>query len=109
MNSTEKKKLETYVGFLKKSKSVVVGRNLEMKLKGKEVRYLVLFPSCSERSKEDLLKLSEGDVEVKVLEYLGDFRFEGLLGLKELKAIGITNPNLGKAVYDLLVQDMETK
>lgn len=109
MNSAEERKLETYVGFLKKSKSVVVGRNLEMKLKEKEVRYLVLFPSCSERSKEDLLKLVSQDDQVKILEYKGLFRFEQLLGLKELKAIGMTNPSLGKAVYDLLVLDMETK
>ena len=102
------KKLETYFGFLRKSKGVFVGRSLEMRLKKDEINYLIIFPqSCSTRSKDDLLKISSS--KVRLLEYTGDINIHEILNQKDVKAIGIKEPNLGKKIFEILSLDMESK
>ena len=88
LSEVELKQLETYFGFLRKSKSLFVGRNLEMKLKKNEISYLILFPSsCSSRSKENLYQILSSNVVV--LEYTGEIKVHELLNQKEIKALGI--------------------
>lgn len=108
ISEEEMKKLETYFGFLRKSKGVFVGRSLEMRLKKDEISYLIVFPqSCSLRSKEDLMKISTS--KVKLLEYDGDIKVHELLNQKDLKAIGIKEPNLGKKIFEILSKDLVNK
>lgn len=104
LNDFDKRRLETYFGFLLKSKGFSVGRKLETELGENQIAYLILFPdSCSDRSREDLKKLTGEDV--CVLEYKGELNLHQYLKLKEVKAIGIHDAHLGKAIYDLLLED----
>lgn len=108
ISEEELKKLKTYFGFLRKAKGVFVGRSLEMRLKKDEISYLIIFPlSCSSRSKEDLLKIKSS--KVVSIEYTGDIKIHELLNQKDIKAIGIKEPNLGKKIFDILSSDMENK
>ena len=107
LSEEEKRRLGTYFGFLKREKAFCVGRNLESRLEKDEVCYLVFLPSCSDKSRDDLLQ--KKNQNVTVFDYQGVIQVHKLLGQKEIKAVGIMNPNLGKVILELLKKDMEAE
>ena len=105
LNDLEMSKLETYFGFLKREKGFFVGRRLESELQKDEIKFLILFPSFSEKSKQNLIGLCK--VDCVVLEYTGNIEVYKFLNQKQIKAVGIHDAKLGKAIVDLLKKDME--
>lgn len=101
----EKKKLDSYFGFAKKSKSLAIGMDLDQKLKMGKVSLLVLLEEGSSRAHESLRK--EAGESTEILSYKGDYSVSDIVGKEKLKAVGITNLSLGQGIASLLKKDME--
>ncbi|MCH3966494.1 MAG: hypothetical protein LKE52_02525 [Bacilli bacterium] len=111
MNPVTEKKLEGYFGFAKKMpRGLLVGMRLEEGLSKGKVSLLILTSTSSDRNKEHLQNLSAGRKNILILDYKGEFNLSLAAGYEKVSALGIRDPHLGKAIYDILSgKEEETK
>ncbi len=95
-------KLSAYLGFAKKKKSIYVGMKLEEMLSLSKIALLVILPECSQKNEEKLLRIASQDKIFHSIRYQGSFDVKTCLGFEKLKAFGIKDVSLAKAVYETM-------
>ena len=106
LTAEQKRKLDTYFGFARKEKGIYAGMMLEEKLERRKVSLLIFLPSCSLKAKNQLTRLAENTDDIVLLDYQADYPVNLSCGYEMLKAVGIKDPNLSKAIYKTLSEDV---
>ena len=86
-------KLSTYIGFAKKSKQIIIGT--DNILVSNKVQIVIVSSALSQNATKKITN------KFKVYS-LDDEMFFKVVGLQGVKAIAITDENLGKAIKNLL-------
>jgi hypothetical protein len=101
MTSEEKtNKLTAYFGFALRKKSIFVGMKLEEALARKRVALLLILPECSKKNEEKLKFHASVNPDCRVLRVDESFSVKAILGFERLKALGIKDQHLAKAIYE---------
>lgn len=79
-----------------------VGMKLTDALHKGKVSLLIFLPECSKKNEEKIKRDHNGTTPVLTVRYDGEFDIKTYFGYEMLKAIGITDENLAKALYELL-------
>ena len=88
-------KIKTYIGFAKKSKSIVFGLD---SIKDKKVELIMFSESLSESSKLSCVKEAEKN-KCNYYEISAEEMYV-LIGLDKVKAFAIINKDLAKAIIN---------
>lgn len=100
------RKLVSYFGFVKNMKCQTVGIKLEESIKHKDVNLIIILDECSEKNEEKLRRTIPENSDVKIIRYLGKVDVKSEFGFEKLKAIGIKDRNLAKAIYETMEEEM---
>ncbi len=98
-------KLSAYLGFAKKKKSIYVGMKLEEMLSLSKIALLVILPECSTKNEEKLLRIAPTDKLFQSIRYQGSFDVKACLGFDKLKAFGVKDVSLAKAIYETMKRE----
>ncbi len=96
----KKNKLDAYFGFALRKRSVYVGMKLEEALASKRVSLLLILPECSEKNEEKLRLHASDNPDILILRVDADYDVKSTLGFETLKACGIKDRHLSRAIYD---------
>jgi|GEM_PF-726216 ERCC4-type nuclease len=99
------RKLDTYFGFAQKKHSLFAGMELEDKLERRKVSLLIFLPSCSAKDEDKLLCKYGDNPDLAILDYDGEYNVALASGRELLKAVGVGDLNLAKAIYNILKDD----
>lgn len=101
------KKLSAYLGFAEKKRSVYVGMKLEEMLSLNKIALLVILKECSDKNEEKLLAIAPKDKVFHHIRYEGSFDCKSCLGFEKLKAFGVKDVSLAKAIYETMQKEYE--
>ncbi len=101
------KKLSAYLGFAEKKRSVFVGMKLEEMLSQNKIALLVVLKECSPKNEEKLLSVAPQDKVFRHIRYEGSFDCKTCLGFDKLKAFGVKDVSLSKAIYETMQKELE--
>ncbi len=102
------KKLSAYFGFAQNKRSIYVGMKLDEMLSLHKISLLVILPECSSKNEEKLLRLND-DKDFHHIRYEGSFDVKLCLGYEKLKAVGIKDASLAKAIYETMCDEIKEK
>lgn len=105
MTSEEKRKLDTYFGFLQKMKALRVGEKLEEALYDRKLSVVLITKECSLKNEEKLREQGKERKDVTFFRYDGSYPIALACGYEKLKAVGLVDEHLGKAVLSILQND----
>ncbi len=95
-----KPKIESYLGFAKKSRNLVEGAyTCEVYAKKKKLHLVIIAEDLGQSSKDKVQWFCEKG-EVELIAYSDKERFGRILGKSEVGIIGITNKNFAKIIKD---------
>ena len=106
-NEEIENKLSAYLGFAQKKRSIYVGMKLEEKLSLSKIALLVILPECSEKIEEKLLHIAPQDKVFHSIRYTGSFNLKTCLGYDKLKAFGVKDVSLAKAIYETMKKELD--
>lgn len=107
LSEATKKKLDAYFGFALKKRTTFAGMQLEDELARKRISVLIITKECSPANEEKLKRHASVNPSIKILRYEGEYDIPKALGYEKLKAIGIGDIHLGKAIYETLLNEKE--
>lgn len=100
LSETDRKKLNSYIGFALRKRGAIIG--VDGISAAKNIKTVIVDGNLRENSRNKLQKaLSDGNVEIEIYELtdLGAF-----VGNPNVKAIGITDKELGKVIIATLTK-----
>ena len=104
-----KPKIESYLGFAKKSGNIVEGSySCEASIKKKKIQLIILAEDLGNNSKEKMEELC-GKNDIEILIYSTKESIGKLLGKKETGIIGIKDTNFAKMIRTEIEKERDCK